>query len=470
MKHAYLYQTRFCNFHQYLRHFVLMVSCVAAISGDGAAQSQLSSGDAFLQGQYVEIGLNHCGSFGTTIAAPSGFHARSGVNATAGNATDLGFVADVAKDGWTTGTASHGTYDGDYFMPGNPYIGWSITAGSINYSNDRTYSTSSACKDISSLSNSMPGSITSVSTVGTKTQATWVGSGSNLQVKKEVMLSTDKLYFTVRISIKNTGGSSISGIHYTEYVNPDNDAYQMDVTTTLASRLETTNSIVYQYAANGKSLVSATGVASNGSLYMGLGSNDCRAKVFRGIGSNFSPNYTRADSTYNTTNGQTFTGTGSASNDFIGIGFNIGTIPAGDSTTMLLTYILNGADFSQALTETDPGYTVDGTQYYSGDTAYTCSTSPVIKLTDADYYTWSWSPSTGLNTTTGTTVTATLGSTPIRYIATGTAASCGNKYDTVTLSPLGTRLYVDSGGGIVGHRDKLGIAAKDGRLSPAPCQ
>ena len=49
--------------------------------------AQLVSGNAFLKGNFVEIGVTPCGSYGTSPAPPPGYHARS-------PGGGLGFVAD----------------------------------------------------------------------------------------------------------------------------------------------------------------------------------------------------------------------------------------------------------------------------------------------------------------------------------------------------------------------------------------
>ena len=59
------------------------------------------TGDIFLKGNYIEVGIAHGGSFGSANA-PSGF---------AGSGSRLGFNADALQNGW-----AH--YTGDYFMNG----------------------------------------------------------------------------------------------------------------------------------------------------------------------------------------------------------------------------------------------------------------------------------------------------------------------------------------------------------------
>jgi predicted outer membrane repeat protein len=410
----------------------------ALICGILGAQAQLVGGNAYLQGQYIEVGINQCGSWGTTNNAPTGYHARSGVSGTSnGNSLqNLGFVADPDKNGWTVGTPNK--YNGDYFMPASPYCGWGISFGSFDYGNDRDNSNSTGCGGFNSgPSTPFPGSMQSVTNSNGVMQALWQGTANNMQVQKIVTVRNDKLYFTVQVKLKNTGTSAIANIYYGDFVNPDNDDYYQDVFA--SGTLSTRDTIVFQNPTNGKSLVKATGSITKS--YLALGSKDCRSKVGR-------VDYTYpsgpVDGWYmgTTSSNVLFTPNGTSTNNAICIAYSLGTLAAGDSTSFTYTYILKETDFDEALAATDPGFTANGMAYQSSDTALACSATPVnIRITNGEFYNWTWSPATGLNTTIGPSVTATV-TQPITYIATGIGA-CGNKYDTVTIVPA-TRLYVDS--------------------------
>lgn len=67
--------------------------------------AQIVGPNCFLKGLYVEVGINTCGAFGSSVAPPAGYHPTEG---------GLGFVADWESDGWATGTP---IYCGDYFVP-----------------------------------------------------------------------------------------------------------------------------------------------------------------------------------------------------------------------------------------------------------------------------------------------------------------------------------------------------------------
>lgn len=417
-----------------------------------AADCQIVNGNAFIRGNFLEVGINQCGGFGTTANAPAGYHARSGISPrSAGDGQlNLGCIADPARDGWTVGTPN---YHGDYFMPDDPHLGWGIVFNGNRYGTQRITSSSTICgfPILSPLTPSFLGSNISVATTSSGMQAIWQGSNNGLQLRKTFTLSHSELYFVIRVELKNATSSPMTGVYYGEFVNPDNDAYQNDL---LTSDLETANAIVNQSTVDNQALVQAIGIPTN--TYLGLGSRDCRARVFRGryvqnpsgTFSNLatyplsgpdewfieSPaSYLSITGVDPATGGNVYRRDGC-----IGIVFNIGTIAPGDSTSFVYTYILNAADFASALTETNPGFTDNINLYNSGAVLTPCANSTIdLKIINGDYNTWTWSPATGLNTTNGINVSATVGSNPITYTA-SSVGSCGNRTVTVVIQPAPT--------------------------------
>ena len=83
----------------------------------GIFMSKISNAqNVFLKGEFVEIGVHPAGSFGSSTAAPSGYHSNAPGNR-------LGFVCDINKDGWNNGVPK---LMGDYFVPGLPEEGWGM--------------------------------------------------------------------------------------------------------------------------------------------------------------------------------------------------------------------------------------------------------------------------------------------------------------------------------------------------------
>ena len=125
-----------------LKLFLAFIVCSLFLS---ETHSQIVSGNAFLKGNFVEVGLGPCGAFASTVAAPAGYHPRGSGGSSSSN--QLGFVADPAQDGWTMGNPN---YVGDYFLPGTPEEGWGMSINGTNYNNNLICGT-----------NEIPGSIIS---------------------------------------------------------------------------------------------------------------------------------------------------------------------------------------------------------------------------------------------------------------------------------------------------------------------
>ncbi|MFN8287950.1 MAG: glycine-rich protein [Chitinophagales bacterium] len=372
--------------------------------------AQLVSGNAFLQGNYVEVGIGPCGNFASTVNAPAGYHARGGPG------TQLGFVADPAQDGWSTGTPN---YIGDYFLPGSPEEGWGLTVNGTSYNNNQICGTSQ-----------IPGSIINYSNSSGQVSATWQGGVAGLNINARTYMPTNALYFITEVTVTNTSAATINNVYYMRNVDPD---MEQPLTTNFA----TNNAIVYQNPdVCNRALVSATGQTYNS--YLGLGSIDSRAKVtYGGFGNR---------SALDIWNGTGLSQSGSLSGDIaISISFNLGNLAPNQSTTFAYAYILSSSQLTQALAATNINFSVNGVSYTTGNTANICSGSPIpINLTNTGTYTsWSWSPATGLNTTSGTSVIATAAS-PIVYTATGTGP-CGTVNVTINLNPVITPVPGNAG-------------------------
>ena len=375
---------------------------VAAVS-----RAQLISGNAFIQGQFVQVGISPCGSFGSGpgVNAPVGYNPRS-VN----HGNQLGFVADAGMDGWTTGTPD---FVGDYFIPDTPEEGFGLTINGVNYNNNLLCAT-----------NSIPGSIVNWQG-GSAPSATWQGNIAGLSISSTTFIPAGAVYFVTRVTLTNptTAMSPINNIFYMRNVDPD-----QGVSTPGGGNTNiTVNNIDFQNDICNRALVSA--VTTSGNFYLGLGSIDPRARVTHGGFGN--------RSAANIWNGVGFSQAGSNTADkAISIAFNIGTLNPGQSTTLSFVYILNQSQLDQALQETITGVNVAGVPYMSGSTAGTCPGSVPLTINNPGSYTWTWSPATGLSSTSGTSVTATV-TTPVTYTATG-VGPCGTAITTITLSPTGT--------------------------------
>ncbi|WNM20364.1 HYR domain-containing protein [Flavobacterium capsici] len=364
------------------------------------ACAQLVSGNAFLQGNYAEVGVSPSGSFGTTVGVPnSSYHPRPG--------NQLGFVSDPQKDGWNVGTPK---YIGDYFIPGLPEEGWGITMNNVSYNNLQLMG------DFE-----IPGSLSNYVSTPQKKSITWQGSINGLSITAETYLPANSLYFVTEVTIVNTTASTINNVYYMRNVDPDQEH-------PLTGNYSTFNSIVYQNPNTcNRALASATGLTYGS--YLGLGSIDSRAKVSRGSFSN--------RSAARIWNGTGVSQSGSQSGDFaISIAFFLGNLAPNQSTTFSYAYILSTADLNEALAATNINFNINNSSYSTGASANICSgtATPISIVNPGTFTNWSWSPSTGLNTTTGTNVVSTL-TTPITYTATG-SGPCGSVELTISVNPV----------------------------------
>ena len=368
--------------------FLLLLFFVLAT---GASQAQRVSGEAFLQGSYLEVGIAQCGSFGTAGAAPTGYHPNMTANR-------LGFIADAGRDGWNVGTPP---YNGDYFLPGTPEEGWGVEINGVNYVNAAVCGT-----------NAIPGNITNYSKTFSTVSAIWQGSVGGLSISSRTYFPLDKLYFVTEVTLTNTTGSTLNNIYYMRNVDPDNEVLWTGSYTTI-------NSIVSQPSgSNCTALVRAVGQTYG--MYLGLGTKDARARVTHGGFSNRS-----ASAIYNGT-GLNQTGTITA-DQAISVAFNLGNLAPGQSTSLAYAYVLNQSDLDLALTATaTPTFYANDIDITATGFATTCGViSPVeLEVRNAPGYTFSWAPATGLNKTTGNIVIANP-SVTTTYTVTGTPSTVG---------------------------------------------
>lgn len=374
--------------------------------------AQLVSGDVFLQGNHVEVGIAPNGAFGSGGNAPSGYHPRG--------SSGIGFVADPAKDGWTTGTP---TYFGDYFLPGTPQEGWDISIDGISHSAWRGLGSTS-------MTGSLTGNNTGYATIGSKKTGTWKGNVGDLEITQTTSLQSNKLYFVVNVEFYNSGTTTLRNIYYNRSVDPDNEQ-------TLTGSFTTKNKIVFKLPGSPSNKTLVTGVGLDyPNAYLGLGTKDCRAKPYI-IPSSLYP-VTDLEDLYE--------GSGSASgflydttsftNDVgIGIVFKLDSLPAGKSTSVAFAYILREIDLDSAFLDITPRWRYRDVSYNSGDTIYPCKGSVIdLRIENAGYYdSWSWTPTSGLSDPGAATNTVNVGTTGISYTASGSSSFCPGSSISATI-------------------------------------
>jgi hypothetical protein len=372
------------------------------------AHAQIVSGNGFFKGTFVEAGIQPTGAFGSLVSAPSDY-----VSATVSKYSGrVGFIADVGKDGWTVGTPK---YIGDFFVPGTPYEAFSVKMNGTLYEN------------AGSAAGTIPGTVTGFSDDGTTASIEWTGNKNNLQIRQITSVGKNSSFILIRVYIKNTGSSAINNIYYTRSVDPDNEVDQV------GSAAYTTINKVENQNPNSTSTALVSGKGQTYGSYLGLGSRDCRARV--AIMSSFSSD---GESIFNGNGLVALSAQGSTNtaDDAIAVAFKLGTLAAGDSTTLAMAYVLNSADLPPAMDQTDPLFNVKADTYGSGSVINVCSGSQAaLNIVNGDGYTWTWSPATGLDQTTGRSVNATL-TGDIMYTASGVNTCGTNKAITLNLHPV----------------------------------
>lgn len=322
---------------RFLTALFLTVVLATALRPPAAMAAQNPGGsDVFLQGDYLEVGIDDNGYFGTSEVAPAGFHQW----ATVGNR--LGFVSDNDKDGWDQGTPNK---SGDYFLPGSPEQGFSIEWGtapevlcSTNGSGGQQNITTLALTESSS---------------GTVQSAVWTGRAQNpadadqkLEIQRTVSLNAEDVFFLIRVDLTNSGTETLASLQYMENVDPDQESGVPG-----GSGTATINQVKFQSdGVAKKSLVMAAGQTWP-NVALGLGAMDTRARVSHGGFNNDDP-----DDVLNTSGGPfNYTpGVPNTADQAISLAFDLGDLAPGETVTFYYGYVLNEDDvpnLEQALEE-----------------------------------------------------------------------------------------------------------------------
>lgn len=443
--------------------------------------AQLIGGECFLQGTYLEIGINNNGALGSCNAPPAGYHPHCPTCTPGGGGINtLAEVYDWGHDGWTTGTPA---YMGDYTNPGTPFEGWSIQAnGQINeaFQINTCPGAFGCCFSYFLTPPAVVGTLTGANTTYAnalgKITGDWAGTalGGALSIKQETRVDVNASWVVMTVHLYNNTVSPISDVYYMRSCDPDNTTTWVPGGTSM-----TTNKIVYQNDWNHRVLVSAW---DNGLLnpaydsintYLGLGTKDCRAKAtffhYSGLTyGNLIPQGSPEDIWNQSLITTAISGTAPFFYPYsvnaidtldvgIGLVFNIGTIAPNDSAVLSYAYIFNGnAGLDSAFP--DPVLSINSTftvlpvyPYNVKDTFDFCTYSgsgpvPVdISFGEDKCWTWSkwtWMPSTGLSATTGTHVcinkSALSGVTTYTVIGVDSAAnnfSCNYRTFIFTVEP-----------------------------------
>lgn len=422
-----------------MRKSILLIAALGLIAGFRSS-AQIIGTDCFLQGQFLEVGLNQMGGFGT-CSSPASYHTHGCIYTALPAITPLREMDasyDWGHDGWTTGVPG---CMGPYTQPGFPQEGWSVQVGATEYRNGGW---GGFCTGAFAI----PGSHTGYTNAGGDKISTWTGAIAGLSIVQETRVDTLASWAVITTKITNTTGAPIANVFYQRTNDPDNiSAWGAGSTTR--------NRIVHQNEdARHRVMVSAFGWPFSGTTYdsinsyMALATKDCRARC--AVISGLSPSSTPANMWNGINSGSggsglsvyTLGGTNTADQGITLI-FNLGTIPAGQTTSLSYTYIYMNATNTIDSALPDPGIALNGTVQPTVpmpnpnyDTFQACNTGLLmlpVDLTNAETRTWAtgkwtWAPSTGLASTTGAHNTINLTGLPpvITYTIIGTDSSIGS--------------------------------------------
>ncbi len=394
------------------KQFTGILLTTVALSLSTSLSAQLVGLDAFLQGTYVEVGINRCGAYGSG-AVPSDpgpigpYHPSPFL-------PGLGFVADRDEDGWTAGSPA---YCGDFFVPGSPVEGFGVTYGSGTL--DPLLNTDQPCNSFE-----VPGSIISYSDGSAVRSAVWQGTatwggGISVDITQNTVQPVGKLYFVTQLTFCNTGSSTINDFYYARNVDPDNDQpWSGDFTTF--------NEIVSQPPLDPEALVTAEGLTFG--CFLGIGARDTMARVSFG-------NFATGDpyDVWNATGGYSGSGTNTA-DEAISIAYKITSLAPGECRCFAFAYILDPSDLAEALDATATvGLLADGVDISSTGVTILCNSDSVeLELLGDNSYDWVWTPTVGLSSDTGRIVLA-FPDTTTTYTVFGTGSFCGDVERTVTI-------------------------------------
>ena len=301
----------------------ILFSLIAILAVNTSVKAQIVGDEAYMKGNYVEVGIDGDGGFeGAPIdsgAVPAGYHFRS-------NNPYFGFVSNPQMDAWLT-------QDGDFFTPGTPENGWGFEIGSSGGVNG-----SSNCAFVRQI----PGGITSWSYAGGQTLCEWEGdatSGTNLHFKINYQLQDNDLFYITTVTVINNTLLSIPELYYYRNLDPDNNIM-------LSGDYVTTNTIVAQPFCCTYAQVSATQSVPWFSYYSFLTDVDTNWRASFG-------GFSNRDGS-NLWNGITFTqavGVSNVADEAIAISYKVQNLAPADSASFKFCTLFDNSIVSDALSD-----------------------------------------------------------------------------------------------------------------------
>lgn len=327
---------------------VLITSPQSVLALVGAhSYTDIGTGDVYLGGDYIEVGISSYGSFGTTSGGslPAGFYGakgRSNVGMST-NPTGFGVAPDLGMD---------------FFLPGTPEERWSIGYKIAGTPTTGSNSLLEGPHDIADYA------VTNQS-AGDNLKATGVGTfNSNLRITQVVSFGRADKFFKNEVTLKNIGAQSLDSVRYLRSFDPDNTKDQ-------SGDYDTQNTIVFTHqASDGKAVVVAdTSNNASDPVFVANGSrspilfysSDSRARVSTFGFDNDDPYEAQA---YDSALAK---GTSIDNDQAITIAVDVGTLAAGESETFVYYTSLDNRDFSEVLDDIEEDEVVEESPADDGD-------------------------------------------------------------------------------------------------------
>ncbi len=331
----------------YFLAIVLLLTLKAHALVGPRSYTNTDTGDVFLGGDYIELGLSHAGSFGTTSgdgdcedaeiipsSLPDGFF----------GALDDGRNPRV-NIGMSTNPAGFGVAPDlrmDYFLPGSPNERWDV---GYTFNGDQ-FTGSNALEECPV---DIPDNTVTDQSSGDLLKATSEGTYNDvLKTTQVVSFNSGDKFFKNQVTLKNVSDHTISRVRYMRNVDPDNTE---DIGG--EESFTTRNKILNTFAAgDGKAVVVAdTSWNNDDPVFQAIGSrapllyfsNDSRARVSTYGFDNENPYDSEA---YNAAQAK---GTEVTDDIAINIDFDVGTLAPGQSTTLTYYTSLDSGNINSIL-------------------------------------------------------------------------------------------------------------------------
>lgn len=207
-------------------------SAFAAASSDSATpRHQVTGGELFLGGKYIEVGISSMGSLGTVGAKPDDFYG--------GNGSNIGLAYEADGLGGTEPRL-------DFTLPDDPEERWSV-----GY-NDSDYGGFSALNGSAGTATTLTDQTVTDNSSGNTLSGTSQGTVNDaLKVRQVQTFDVNSSFYKTTVTLTNVSDSTLTDVEYMRSVDPDN-------TRAYGGSNKTINAIGGQYASEGSSLVTAT--------------------------------------------------------------------------------------------------------------------------------------------------------------------------------------------------------------------